>query len=76
MFFFRRRFLFRCPCGLKLGRQSLVCPSEFSASHAQRIIGPGVVLERKASISTVAVELKNKVGWESVDWCPMVLAGR
>lgn len=35
--------------------------SEFSATHAKRVIGSGVVLERKASITGVVPELKNKV---------------
>lgn len=36
--------------------------TEFSAQHARRVIGSGVVLERKASISAGPVpELKNKV---------------
>ena len=36
--------------------------TEFSARHAKRVIGSGVVLERKASISAgPPSELKNKV---------------
>lgn len=38
----------------------LVFP-EFSATHAKKVIGAGVVLQRKASIKSVAPELKNKV---------------
>lgn len=41
--------------------------TEFSARHAKKVITTGVVLERKASISSIPVGLKNKVcPWEGV----------
>lgn len=40
---------------------SWISQTEFSAGHAKRVIGSGVVLERKASISGTIPELKNKV---------------
>ncbi|CAN0291681.1 unnamed protein product, partial [Ectocarpus sp. 12 AP-2014] len=49
--------------------------TEFSAGHAKRVIESGVVLERKASITGVVPELKNKSQFSAEDAAATISSG-